>query len=86
MSPDPAILVIGPSWVGDLVMAQTLLSALREKHPSVPIDMTGPPALAPLGARIPELRRWIDAPFPRGSLALGARWRLAAALRGMLDG
>lgn len=77
-----AILVVGPSWVGDLVMAQTLLSALRQTRPGVPIDMTGPRALASLGARMPELRRWIEAPFPRGSLALGARWRLAATLRG----
>lgn len=81
MSRDRAILVVGPSWVGDLVMAQTLLHALRQTHPGVPIDMTGPGALEPLGARMPELRRWIEAPFPRGSLALGARWRLAATLR-----
>lgn len=78
---DRAILVIGPSWVGDLVMAQTLLSALRQTHPGVAIDMTGPRALQPLAARMPDLRRWVEASFPRGHLGLGARWRLAAALR-----
>lgn len=82
MSQDRAILVIGPRWVGDLVMAQTLLVALRQTQPGVPIDMAGPRALEALGARMPELRRWIEAPFAPGGLALAGRWRLAAGLRG----
>lgn len=82
MGQDRAILVIGPRWVGDLVMAQTLLAALRQTRPGVPIDMAGPRALEALGARMPELRRWIEAPFAPGGLALAGRWRLAAGLQG----
>ena len=27
------ILIIGPSWVGDMVMAQTLFQCLKMRHP-----------------------------------------------------
>ena len=27
------ILIVGPSWVGDMVMAQTLFQCLKQQHP-----------------------------------------------------
>jgi len=30
------ILVVGPSWVGDMVMAQSLFIALKKKPPRLP--------------------------------------------------
>ncbi|TIU10919.1 MAG: lipopolysaccharide heptosyltransferase II, partial [Mesorhizobium sp.] len=39
MAESPTILVIGPRWVGDMVMAQCLFSALRELHPHAAIDV-----------------------------------------------
>ncbi len=39
------ILIIGPSWVGDMVMAQTLFQCLKQQHPDCVIDV-----LAPSGA------------------------------------
>jgi len=27
------ILIVGPSWVGDMVMAQTLFQCLKQRHP-----------------------------------------------------
>ena len=33
MAESPTILVIGPRWVGDMVMAQCLFAALKELHP-----------------------------------------------------
>ena len=33
------ILIIGPSWVGDMVMAQTLFQCLRQRHPDCQIDV-----------------------------------------------
>ena len=34
-----AILIIGPAWVGDMVMAQPLFQLLREQQPDVAIDV-----------------------------------------------
>ena len=36
------ILIVGPSWVGDMVMAQTLFQCLRQRHPDCVIDVLAP--------------------------------------------
>ena len=33
------ILIIGPSWIGDMVMAQALFKALKSDNPNVIIDV-----------------------------------------------
>ena len=73
MAESPVILVIGPSWVGDMVMAQTLFSALRELHPEATIDVMAPAWSAPLLDRMPEVRNRLDMPGRAGELGLGAR-------------
>lgn len=82
MVENSAILVIGPRWVGDMVMAQVLLKALKEAEPETPIDVMAPAWAGPLVARMPEVRSLVDAPFPRRKLGLAARWRAGRALRG----
>lgn len=82
MAEGPAILVIGPSWVGDMVMAQCLFAALKELHPDHAIDVVAPAWAAPLLGRMPEVRARIDAPFKRREAGLGARWRLGRSLKG----
>lgn len=77
-----AILVVGPSWVGDMVMAQSLFKALRAKHPGVAIDVLAPGWSLPLLARMPEVRQGIVMPLGHGRLALSERWRLGRSLRG----
>lgn len=76
-----AILVIGPSWVGDMVMAQSLFKALKRRHPGAPIDVLAPGWSLPLLARMPEVRRGIEMPLGHGRLALALRWRLGETLR-----
>lgn len=85
MAESPSILVIGPRWVGDMVMAQCLFSALRELHPTAAIDVVAPAWAAPLVERMPEIRHRIDAPFSRQKLEFGARWRLGRELKGRYD-
>ena len=82
MAEGPAILVIGPSWVGDMVMAQCLFAALKERHPDHAIDVAAPAWAAPLLSRMPEVRARIEAPFERRKAGLGARWRLGRSLKG----
>lgn len=70
-----------PSWVGDMVMAQSLLRRLKFVHPSAVIDAIAPAYSESLFACMPDIRRVIKAPFGHGQLALIARYRLGKALR-----
>ncbi len=36
------ILVIGPAWIGDIVMTQSLFKLLKERHPDALIDVMAP--------------------------------------------
>ena len=72
MAEGPAILVIGPRWVGDMVMAQCLLSALKDIHPGAAIDVMAPGWAAPLVGRMPEVRARIDCGYaPAGQVWFG---------------
>lgn len=79
------ILVIGPRWVGDMVMAQCLFAALRRRDPTCEIDVVAPSWATPLLDRMAEVRGRIDAPFKPKEFGLSARWRLGRALAGRYD-
>lgn len=85
MAEGPAVLVIGPRWVGDMVMAQTLFSAVKQMHPKAAIDVMAPAWAGPLVARMPEVRDWLDAPFERGKLEFGRRRAAGRTLAGRYD-
>lgn len=76
------ILIIGPSWVGDMVMAQTLFMRLREQHPGCAIDVLAPDWSRPLLERMPEVRRAIGFPLGHGVLDLTTRYQIGRNLRG----
>ena len=80
-TPD-AILVVGPSWVGDMVMAQSLFKALRSEYSETPIDVLAPGWSLPLLARMPEVRAGIEMPIGHGRFGFAARWNLGRSLRG----
>lgn len=85
MAESPTILVIGPRWVGDMVMAQCLFSALKDLHPNAGIDVMAPAWAAPLVGRMPEVRRQIEMSVPSGRLELGVRRRAGRMLKGRYD-
>jgi heptosyltransferase-2 len=69
------ILVVGPSWVGDMVMAQSLFMALKRSG-ECSIDVLAPAWSLPILARMPEVQRGVVMPLGHGQFGLGARWRL----------
>jgi len=79
------ILVIGPSWVGDMVMSQTLFKLLRQNDPSCVIDVLAPAWSLPILERMPEVRKGIAFPFGHGELKLGERYRFGKQLRNQYD-
>jgi heptosyltransferase-2 len=74
-------LVVGPAWVGDMVMAQSLFITLRREHPSSLIDVIAPAWSAPLLDRMPEVRRCVALPVGHGELGLSTRYRTGRDLR-----
>jgi len=75
------ILVIGPSWVGDMMMSQSLYRTLKAQHPTAEIDVMAPAWCRPLLARMPEVNQALAMPLGHGALGLGERRRLGHALR-----
>lgn len=76
----PNILVIGPAWVGDMVMSQALFIALRQRQPGCRITVLAPAWSRPLLARMPEVDAAIDLPFAHGEFNLGGRLAFARGL------
>ena len=76
-----SLLVVGPAWVGDMVMAQSLFKALKRRHANDNIDVLAPAWSAPILARMPEVRRAVVQPIGHGKFGLLARWRLARQLK-----
>lgn len=75
------ILVIGPSWVGDMMMSQSLYRTLKARYPQAIIDVMAPAWCRPLLSRMPEVNEAIPMPLGHGALELGARRRLGVSLR-----
>ncbi len=81
-TPDFRVLVVGPSWVGDMVMAQSLFKTLKQTVPQARIDVLAPSWSAPLLQRMPEVHEVVDAPFRHRRADLRQRIQLAGRLRG----
>lgn len=75
------ILIVGPAWVGDMVMAQCLFKLLKQRDPEAVIDVLAPQWSLPLLARMPEVSDAIVMPIGHGRLALLERYRLGKSLR-----
>ncbi len=75
-------LIVGPSWIGDMVMAQALFKAIKLRYPSTSIDVLAPLWSRPLTERMIEVSNSIEMPLKHGELGLIARYKLGLKLRG----
>src|SRR5689334_2287078 len=75
------ILIIGPAWVGDMVMAQSLFKLLKQRHPEILIHVAAPSWTLPVLTRMPEVSAMTDLPLAHGELALVKRYHLGKKLR-----
>ncbi len=80
MAPDK-VLVVGPPWVGDMVMAQALYRLLKQRSPTAEIHVVAPPWSLPVLERMPEVARRIELAVGHGELGLGRRRALGRELR-----
>jgi heptosyltransferase-2 len=75
------ILVIGPAWVGDMVMAQALFMRLKQRWPDAGIDVVAPGWSLPILQRMPEVRDGIELRLGHGEFGFGVRRALGRSLR-----
>jgi heptosyltransferase II len=76
------ILVVGPAWVGDMIMAQSLFITLKARFPDADIDVLAPAWSRPLLARMPQVNSAVTLPLEHGDLGWGVRRRLGVTLYG----
>ena len=68
------ILIISPSWLGDLIMSQSLYKTLKERDPGARLTIYAPKFLHPIIQRIPEIDEIMENPFGHGELRLKDRF------------
>ena len=81
MSSPQKILIVGPSWVGDMVMAQALYKLLRRRAPDVEQHVLAPAWSKPVLERMPEIARTIEQPLGHGKVGLRTHRKLGHRLR-----
>ncbi len=74
-------LLVAPAWVGDMVMAHTLVQCLVQRDESLELHVAAPPATAPLAERMPEVSRVHVAEFAHGELNLIERRAMGKAMK-----
>ena len=81
MTSGERILVVGPSWIGDMVIAQSLFKKLKLDQTGRKIDVVAPPWSLPLLSRMPEVNQGIELPVGHGELGIRRRYRVGMRLR-----
>lgn len=74
-------LIIGPSWIGDMVMAQSLFITLKQQHPDCLIDIIAPQWSLPILKRMPEVNEGIAINVAHGEFSFFQRRKLGLSLK-----
>ncbi len=74
-------LIVGPSWIGDMVMAQSLFITLKQQYPDCSIDVLAPAWSLPILKRMPEVAKGISADVSHGEFSFFKRLKLGLALK-----
>ncbi|MFZ9035624.1 MAG: lipopolysaccharide heptosyltransferase II [Francisellaceae bacterium] len=74
-------LIIAPSWVGDMVMSQSLYRLIKSHDPKCIIDVLAPAHCAELAHFMPEINEAIISDFKHGQFSLTQRKALGKSLK-----
>lgn len=74
------ILIIAPSWVGDMMMSQSLYKLIKQQDPSAIIDVLAPQWSLPLVAKMPEVNQSFVMDVTHGQFNFKRRRQLAQKL------
>jgi len=74
-------LIVGPSWIGDMVMAQSLFITLKKLYPDCLIDVIAPRWSLPILKRMPEVSEGIAVDVGHGEFSFFKRRRMGLGLK-----
>jgi len=73
-------LIIAPAWVGDMVMAHTLVQCLAARYEALELHVAAPPATAALAMRMAEVQQVHTVDFPHGEFGWSKRRQVGVDL------
>ncbi|GMR15824.1 MAG: lipopolysaccharide heptosyltransferase II [Gammaproteobacteria bacterium] len=74
-------LIVGPSWIGDMVMVQSLFITLKQQYPDCLIDVLAPEWSLPILKRMPEVTEGLSADVSHGEFSFIKRRGLGLGLK-----
>ena len=74
-------LIVGPSWIGDMVMAQSLFITLKKQYPDCSIDVLAPAWSLPILKRMSEVAEGMPADIGHGEFLFFKRRKLGLSLK-----
>lgn len=75
------ILIIAPAWLGDAIMAHSLMQVLKQRFPDAQVDVLAPQSTLTITELMPEFSKRILMPDTHGQFSLKRRWQIARALK-----
>ncbi|WP_440617016.1 lipopolysaccharide heptosyltransferase II [Cysteiniphilum sp. 6C5] len=75
-------LIIAPSWVGDMVMSQSLYRFIKSQDPNCIIDIAAPKHCCDLAQFMPEINEAFELEFKHGQFSFNARKQKALEFKG----
>ena len=81
MKSNERILIVAPSWIGDLIISQSLFKQLKLINRDCVIDVVIRSNLIPIVNKMPQINRKLALDVPHGSLGIFHRYRLAKELK-----
>lgn len=85
IGPGERLLVVGPSWVGDMVMAQSLLKTLKRRDAGCRIGVVAPAWSQPILERMGEVDEVVPLDVGHGQVGWSERRETARRLQGRFD-
>lgn len=79
------ILIVAPSWVGDLILAHSLIRDLHKTHPSAKIDVLALEWCQACLERMPHVNKILTMPIGHGHVQLFKRYKLGKSLENHYD-
>ena len=81
MNDQKRFLIIAPSWIGDLLMSQSVFKSLKNKYYNCTIDVIAKPYLNDLIKLMPEVNNVYNLDIQHRELGLIKRYKIAKNLR-----
>ena len=81
MKVNKKILIIAPSWIGDLIISQSFFKELKLKNKDITIDLVIRSHLIPIADMMPEVNKKYVLDVPHGSFGILKRYSLSQELK-----